>query len=293
LELKKARSANNRSPAAIKRLALALLLCTGASVLAGDSDQSTPQARAELSPTAQPTVLVPSPAYQSDIAAEPGSLVREEVAKADQEHADREDWNTPAFWVNVFLALVGAVYSAFACLQWVAIGRQADIAQGLLNLERPWIALDDVVVNEVGPDPDGHCVVEIFFNVLNSGRSPAAIVSQILASRLQPKGKELSTEPSFPPQEPRFSILPVSGKNHAVHKFRVSEIQVSDFFAGNLTLIFFGQIPYRAASDKETDPLHECRWCFFYERPYKYRVLGAERPGYTYYAGPPSWNKST
>src|SRR4051794_10901023 len=68
------------------------------------------QKSAYSEPHAQPTLLVPSPAYYAAILGEFRALISEEVAKAEQDHADRKDWNTPAFWISVFLATVGAFY---------------------------------------------------------------------------------------------------------------------------------------------------------------------------------------
>jgi len=124
-------------------------------------------------PGAQPTLLVPSPAYYAAILGEFRALISEEVAKAEQEHADRKDWNTPAFWISVTLAGIGALYTFFAWRQWIAIRRQGDIAETTLReTSRPWIAPAFAVISGLRFDPDGvRVAVRGVFT--NTGSTPA------------------------------------------------------------------------------------------------------------------------
>lgn len=177
-----------------------------------------------------------------------------------------------------------------------AIERQADAAEyATTTLERPWLSLDDIAPKEVGFDPSGYLVFEIWFNVVNNGRSPANIVSQMAGTRLSTDTASLSQEPEYPSQETSISAatLAASSKHHSSVARRIRSPELEQFFDEKLTFIFFGQILYRAVYDKETDPLHEYRWCLFYKRPFQYRVPRSRKAGYFYFAGPPAWNKST
>ena len=73
----------------------------------------------------QQTVLVPSQAYQAAILGALRAVVREEVARQEQEHADYKRWNTPMFWIgSVGLLVVGAFYTLFAGWQLSVIRKR-------------------------------------------------------------------------------------------------------------------------------------------------------------------------
>src|SRR5687768_12724530 len=57
-----------------------------------------------------------------------GAIANQNKTAYEQGRADEKSWQSPSVLVNLGLLLVGAVYTAFACLQWRAIHRQANIA---------------------------------------------------------------------------------------------------------------------------------------------------------------------
>src|SRR5271167_2920159 len=140
-----------------------------------DHQQQTSEQN-EKSSNAQPTLLVPSPAYYAAILGELGALISEEVTKAEQERADHESWNPPTVWqfvVSVVLAGIGALYTFFAWRQWIAIRRQGDIAQDTLTqTSRPWIYPEISIGSGLTYDVNG---ANITFQVIlkNTGHSVA------------------------------------------------------------------------------------------------------------------------
>lgn len=119
-------------------LALALLLSAARNASAASNQKRNDEhqhqtAKQAEKPQDQQVVLVPSPAYQAAILEALRSIVREEVSRQEQEHADYKRWNTPAFWFGTIgLLVVGACYTFFAGWQLVVIRRQGKTANDTL-----------------------------------------------------------------------------------------------------------------------------------------------------------------
>ena len=111
----------------------------------------------------QAPLLMPSPAYFAAILGELRAIVREEIANDKQEHIDRNDWDTPAFWVSIVLALVGAAYTVIAYRQLNAIGRQADIAERSLRAEISLGRPDGVLAEIIPPSVGQRLAIKVFF----------------------------------------------------------------------------------------------------------------------------------
>jgi len=147
------------------------------------------QPRQHSEPTqVQPPVLVPSPAYYATILGELRAIVREEIAKDEQEHADRESWNSPTVWqfaVSIALAIVGAAYTVTAYRQLGVIRTQSKTQSDALSLQfRPDLIVRDVRL--VGA-PNAFQVdqpLEVALSIVNRGAADATIISSIFVVRI-------------------------------------------------------------------------------------------------------------
>src|ERR1700687_4735386 len=248
-------------------IASALLLSAAPSARALQNEKNNrthhdhPQQHSE--PTqVQPPVLVPSPAYYAAILGELRAIVSEEVAKNKQEHADRKDWDTPAFWVSVVLAVVGAAYTVIAYRQLNAIGRQADIAENALKgTERAWLLLDD------SHRPDPRDVDRFLYAMINNGRTPAFIkiiksdVRQIDTS--QPPPPSLYDEKISYKNAPDVAVVgPTNGILRYAEFGRTLEPYIAERIRENeWRLWFLGFAVYVDIFGAE----HVTEWCRFWQ----------------------------
>jgi hypothetical protein len=97
-----------------------------------DDKHQAKSAQQNESAKTQPAELSPSLGFEAPILESLRAIRNEQEAYRRQQHADNKDWDTPSFWINVALAIVGVAYTIFACLQWRTIHRQADIAEHAL-----------------------------------------------------------------------------------------------------------------------------------------------------------------
>jgi hypothetical protein len=133
---------------------------------------------------AQQTILVPSPAYQAAILGALRSVVHEEVARQEQEHADYKRWNTPAFWFGTIgLLVVGAAYTFFAGWQLAVIRKQLSLQY------RPDLIVRDVRL--VGA-PNAFRVgepLEVSLSIANKGSGDATILNSYFVVKILPFGE--------------------------------------------------------------------------------------------------------
>jgi hypothetical protein len=97
-----------------------------------DDKHQAKSAQQNESSKTQPAVLSPSLGFEASILETLRAIRNEQEAYRRQQHADNKDWDTPSFWINVALAIVGVAYTIFACLQWRAIHRQANLSETAL-----------------------------------------------------------------------------------------------------------------------------------------------------------------
>jgi hypothetical protein len=191
-------------------IASALLLSgvSSANALQNERDNRTnhdhPQQQNEAAQV-QPPVLVPSPAYYAAILGELRAIVREEIAKDEQEHTDRKNWNTPSFWVSLWLAFVGTAYTVVAYRQLSVIRTQSKIQSDALSLQfRPHLIVRDVRL--VGA-PNAFQVdqpLEVALSIVNKGSADATIISSIFVIRVLPYGALPQRQISTPSELPEF-----------------------------------------------------------------------------------------
>jgi hypothetical protein len=84
----------------------------------------------------QQIIIPPSPAYQAAILETLRAILDADIARNKQEHADREDWNTPTFWISVVLAFIGAAYTFFAGWQLLIIRHQTRLLTLSTRIQR-------------------------------------------------------------------------------------------------------------------------------------------------------------
>ncbi len=315
-------------------IASALLLRVAgpsANALQNEKDNQThddhPQEQSEPAQV-QPPVLVPSPAYYAAILGELRTIIREELANDKQKHADRNDWDTPAFWVSVALAIVGAAYTIIAYRQLNAISVQsviaaemaraanksADVAERQLSrTERPWISFEATKIlgtkyivdriKRLHPTlqerPDSLTVeiiqISVQYRFNNSGRTPARLVGGDV--------QLICADPKSLPIEPFYRFIPTPASllppgNSAVNSLTV---RIFPHTCVRLvrrvdSLILFGFVQYRDVIGEDYGPLHESRFRVECDFPGydpaggKFTLAG---PFYFAFAGPDSYNRYT
>jgi hypothetical protein len=151
---------------------------------------------------------VPSPAYYAAILGELRAIVREEIAKDEQEHADRESWNPPMVWqfvVSIALAIVGAAYTVTAHRQLGVIRTQSKIQGDTLSLQfRPELIVRDVRL--VGA-PDAFHVNQplvVALSIVNKGTNDAKILNSYFVVKILPFGELPQVQVAEPDKPPEF-----------------------------------------------------------------------------------------
>ncbi len=196
----------------------------------------------------------------------------------------------------IFLAVFTGGLWVTSIWQWRASRTQAEFAtHTLTNLERPWISIPNVQGRFIGTDPDGYDIFEIGFEIANTGRSPAMVISTLSATRFTENISALSQEPQYPPAEVGIGrgTIGVSEKVHSDMSVRFRRVDFQKILDGTATLMFFGQVFYKAPWEKPSDIPHETRFCLFYGPPRRFRVPGTEHPGEFHFAGPEAYNRWT
>jgi hypothetical protein len=140
-------------------------------------------------------ILAPSPAFQSAPLEALRTIVREEIIEQKQGQTEHEDWNTPSFWINIGLFIVGAIYTVAAWRQLSAIRQQADIARKALTIgERPWLNVHDwEFVGGISPDS----MIVTSFVIRNNGKSPAWIVKLFVKMATIEGGANFPEKPDY------------------------------------------------------------------------------------------------
>jgi hypothetical protein len=296
---------HSRTWFALILIASALLLsaASSADALQNERDNHThndhPQQQSETA-QAQPPVLVPSPAYYAAILGELRAIVREEIAKDEQEHADRKDWNTPAFWVNVFIAIVGAAYTIVAYRQLNAIRRQAKIAQDMLDKDRPAIIVTDCQLTGYGPNPttlppaeqnkiEKYTPIVATFSIKNVGPAIALMESAVACVDVFPCLKEFP-KGEFPPVGDYSKCRPLFLQK-TILKTDDSEFQAApkeaayfspeeyrDLQVLKAVVVFYGIVKYNSVVKREKP----CETPFFFV----YQPAGGFMPKGVLYHGP-------
>jgi hypothetical protein len=197
-------------------ITLTVLLSNGSGNAARKDKTRIPNTQ-DITQRSQQTVLVPSPAFQAAILEALRAVVSEEVTRQRQEHTDYERWNTPSFWINASLVIVGLLYTVAAWRQLRATGaaseaaaKSARAAELALNAERPYVFVDsqqlayspqtplslgsfplNLLVDANKPDtpptePPATMDIRVVFNVRNHGKGVAllkAVHTELILTR--------------------------------------------------------------------------------------------------------------
>lgn len=137
------------------------------------------------------------------------SITEQEESAAIQTSVENKSLLTPD-GVQKGLLVVGILYSGFAALQWLAIRRQANIAQRTLELvERPYLSCR---INRVFWQEEGieHVRLRVNYSLVNSGRTPARITdhnSVLCRTSSKEKPQEVRYDPNAQHRVKRLSIL--------------------------------------------------------------------------------------
>lgn len=185
-------------------------------------------------------------------------IAEESAAQRQQEHADHQDWYSSPFWVSVFLAIVGALYTVFAAMQWRAISTQANIAERTLTLQmRPWLNIPHEKCSFVtAPTADTPIVVE--FVIDNFGHSPAWITRFFARIQTIEAGKNFpirldyattSLEETYFASERGRLILPNDGRSVKCMMFgrQFGDDEIRKWKQGEFHVYMYGFVEYKGA----------------------------------------------
>jgi hypothetical protein len=280
-------------------IALALLL-RGARNVRAESNPSPLPIRTQQQPTAHQI-----PAAQTLPATVSENPLASRATTSDQKTIQSPEQSTrrrlfgllwQINWSNWGLVAAAIWAGCIAIRTLSAIKVQSDFAtHTLTNLERPWISIPSAQGVWLGADPQGYEIFEIRFEIANSGRSPAMVISTLRATRFTEDIGSLSPQPRYPLPEigTGRGTIGVSDKNHSDFAVKFRQEDAQKILDGDATLIFFGQILYRAPWETDKDAPHETRFCLFYGPPRRFRVPGTEHPGEFHFAGPEAYNRWT